>query len=255
MSAVYRRNYHQWVQRRRPLAPTNDQAVTVGGTLTSAGATSKSTSKTAAGTLTTAGAATVLRVLLMTLTSTLNFAGAVARAAQRAATGALTSAGAVAKASTRAFGGTLSPSSWLDGVNDGFTRTLGGVVGFAGTVRKLVLYGRGGNLEPRGTTTVPSLTWRFTPPVRRYGARNLPEAERRRAGVSRSANRRAFRFRGVSEAPTVVRISGVYQEIIGPSNAALDSATEVYLAGHVYVVDSPTAHRLIDAGYTLEALP
>ena len=52
---------------------------------------------------------------------------------------------------------------------------------------------------------------------------------------------------------SVLRIGGVYQTIDTPTNVQVDSATEVYLGGHVYVVDQTTADRLTAAGYTVTA--
>ena len=48
---------------------------------------------------------------------------------------------------------------------------------------------------------------------------------------------------------SVLKIDGTYQTIDYPTQDQIDSATEVYLGGHIYEVSSATATALTTAGY------
>jgi hypothetical protein len=62
--------------------------------------------------------------------------------------------------------------------------------------------------------------------------------------------RRLFRYYGpTNRGRSVLRIGGVYRTVDNPSQDLLATASEVYLGGHVYVVDDTTAAALSAAGY------
>ena len=94
----------------------------------------------------------------------------------------------------------------------------------------------------------------FSPPV----VYDLPTsldnpAEMRRQGVNASTNRMFSHFNrtvGRARGRTVVKVAGVYQTVDVPSQALLDTASEVYLGGHVYEVLGPVEAALVAAGYT-----
>lgn len=48
----------------------------------------------------------------------------------------------------------------------------------------------------------------------------------------------------------MLKINGTYRTVDTPSQTDLDSATEVYLGGHVYAVTQAVADALNAAGYT-----
>lgn len=59
-------------------------------------------------------------------------------------------------------------------------------------------------------------------------------------------------MRHYSELPrgrTVLKIGGTYETVDNPEQDLLDSATEVYLGGHVYIVTDAVADALTVAGY------
>lgn len=59
-------------------------------------------------------------------------------------------------------------------------------------------------------------------------------------------------FKARARGRTVLRIDGAYATYDDPAESLIDSATEVYLGGHVYTVDAATAAALTAAGYTVE---
>ena len=48
---------------------------------------------------------------------------------------------------------------------------------------------------------------------------------------------------------TVVKVGGEYQTVDNPEQSLLDTATEVYLGGHIYTVTQDVADALTSAGY------
>ena len=54
---------------------------------------------------------------------------------------------------------------------------------------------------------------------------------------------------------TVIKVAGVYSTVDTPSQTLLDTASEVYLGGHVYEVTDAVATALAAAGYTTWATP
>ena len=56
-------------------------------------------------------------------------------------------------------------------------------------------------------------------------------------------------YGGQPEGQSVLKISGTYSTIPYPTQTQIDSASEVYLGGHVYTIDSATATALTNAGY------
>lgn len=50
---------------------------------------------------------------------------------------------------------------------------------------------------------------------------------------------------------SVLKIAGVYSTIDTPSQDVIDTATEVYLGGHLYPVSDAVATALEAAGYTV----
>lgn len=83
----------------------------------------------------------------------------------------------------------------------------------------------------------------FSPPT----VNDLPPLLPSTRGLQRRLMRHyAPRRRGRS----VLRIAGVYSTVDTPSQTQIDTATEVYLGGHVYTVTDAVATALAAAGYT-----
>lgn len=83
----------------------------------------------------------------------------------------------------------------------------------------------------------------FSPPVVNDLPAILPE--------TRGVQRRLWRhYGGNPRGVSVLKIGGVYQTITTPTTAQIDSATEYYAGGHVYVVSAAVSAALIAAGYT-----
>lgn len=80
----------------------------VAGTLTTAGALLKSTSRALTGTVTTAGALAAIKTALLSLTATLTTAGTVVRQTGKVTAGALAPSGSLVKSIARALTGLLS---------------------------------------------------------------------------------------------------------------------------------------------------
>lgn len=96
--------------------------------------------------------------------------------------------------------------------------------------------------------------YRFEPPTSNDGARYYDDDwQRARAGVSRVANQLARHVPAVRSV-AVLKLDGAYVELDSPTTDQIDAATEVYLGGHVAIVDSATATALTTAGYTVEAI-
>jgi hypothetical protein len=89
---------------------------------------------------------------------------------------------------------------------------------------------------------IPGPTSTFNPPVHYVGSRH----NSRSRGPERWFFRRAA---PLAVGRSVLKIDGVYQTIDTPTQAQIDSATEVYQGGHTYTVDSTTAAALTAAGY------
>lgn len=63
--------------------------------------------------------------------------------------------------------------------------------------------------------------------------------------------RRLFRhYKARARGRSVLRIAGAYLTVDTPGQAQIDTATEVYLGGHVYTVTDAVATALAAAGYT-----
>ena len=60
-------------------------------------------------------------------------------------------------------------------------------------------------------------------------------------------------YRNHDRGQSVLKIGGTYQAIMHPTQAQIDSATEVYQGGHVYTVSEAVAAALTDAGYSVVA--
>ena len=71
--------------------------------------------------------------------------------------------------------------------------------------------------------------------------------------VDRTTNRFFSRFGGQPRGWTVLKTAGVYSTVDVPTQAQIDTASEVYLGGHVYEVSNVVAAALLDAGYTVTA--
>lgn len=54
----------------------------------------------------------------------------------------------------------------------------------------------------------------------------------------------------IEQGVSLLRVSGSYRQIEGPSPEDLAAATEVYLGGHEYHVSNDTAAALTAAGYS-----
>lgn len=63
------------------------------------------------------------------------------------------------------------------------------------------------------------------------------------------ANRLLRHFRPLARGQSVLRVDGAYVTVSEPTAAQIESATEYYAGGHVYVVDRATAAALEAAGY------
>lgn len=50
---------------------------------------------------------------------------------------------------------------------------------------------------------------------------------------------------------SVIKLNGTYITLDGPTQAQQDSATEVYIGGHMYYVSDAIAAALIAAGYSV----
>lgn len=62
--------------------------------------------------------------------------------------------------------------------------------------------------------------------------------------------RRLFRHYGaIPRGRSVLRIGGTYYTVDNPDQLLLNTATEVYLGGHEYVVSDAVAAALVAAGY------
>lgn len=69
--------------------------------------------------------------------------------------------------------------------------------------------------------------------------------------VSRVAQRLRSYYGPNPRGRSVLKIAGTYQTIDVPSQDQIDSATEVYLGGHLYEVTQTVADALAAAGYTV----
>lgn len=81
----------------------------------------------------------------------------------------------------------------------------------------------------------------------------MPQETPVRGGASGSRReRRVARFGQVAREASVLRIAGTYQTVYGPSTDQIESATEVWLGGHINEVSAEQAAALALAGYTVE---
>lgn len=94
----------------------------------------------------------------------------------------------------------------------------------------------------------PSLGHIFQPPVAYDRPLSLPN---QRSPQARLAHRLLRHYGPQPRGRTVLKIDGVYQTVDYPSQALLDTATEIYLGGHVYEVEPNVAQALTAAGYTV----
>lgn len=70
-------------------------------------------------------------------------------------------------------------------------------------------------------------------------------------GVDPRAMRLLRHYKSRACGRSVLKIGGVYQTIDTPTQEQINSATEVYLGGHVYTVSDATAAALTAAGYVV----
>lgn len=84
----------------------------------------------------------------------------------------------------------------------------------------------------------------FSPPTHDVLPPLLPTTQ----GVERQLWRH-YKNRAVGR--SVLKIAGVYSTIDTPSQDVIDTATEVYLGGHLYPVSDAVATALEAAGYTV----
>lgn len=81
----------------------------------------------------------------------------------------------------------------------------------------------------------------------------MPQATPVRGGSTGSRReQRVARFGEVAREASVLRIAGTYVTVEGPTTQQLESASEVWLGGHVNVVSAGQAAALVLAGYTVE---
>ncbi len=66
---------------------------------------------------------------------------------------------------------------------------------------------------------------------------------------SRVAHRLFRYYRPHSRGRSVLRIAGAYGNYWNPTQDQINSASEVYLGGHIYEIDAATATSLTNAGY------
>jgi hypothetical protein len=86
----------------------------------------------------------------------------------------------------------------------------------------------------------------FIPPI----VRDVPPLDVTAKGLAA----RLFRHYGpYPRGRSVLRIGGVYLTFDTPSQELIDTATEVYLGGHIYEVTAEVADALTLAGYTVWA--
>ena len=87
----------------------------------------------------------------------------------------------------------------------------------------------------------------FEPPV----AVDLPSVAHPSEPTQNRLNYRLFRHFGARgpRGRTVLKINGTYATYDYPTQDQIDSATEVYLGGHVYEVSDAVATALTNAGY------
>lgn len=60
---------------------------------------------------------------------------------------------------------------------------------------------------------------------------------------------RLFGRVNVAQGQTVIKRDGVYQTVELPESDGFESAEEVYLGGHIYLINDEVATALTDAGY------
>ena len=91
------------------------------------------------------------------------------------------------------------------------------------------------------------MTILFEPPE----AMDLPSVAHPSEPTQTRLGFRLFRHFGVRgpRGRTVLKIGGTYATYDYPTQAQIDSASEVYLGGHVYEVSSAVADALTAAGY------
>lgn len=58
-------------------------------------------------------------------------------------------------------------------------------------------------------------------------------------------------YKNRAQGMSVLKIDGVYQTIVTPSQEQIDAASEVYLGGHFYEVSASVASALTAAGYSV----
>jgi hypothetical protein len=87
----------------------------------------------------------------------------------------------------------------------------------------------------------------FEPPTADLLPPTLPN--RRAEGIERAAFLLLRHFKSKARGVSVLKIGGTYVNKSYPSQDEIDSATEVYLGGHVYEVSSDVATALEAAGY------
>lgn len=69
--------------------------------------------------------------------------------------------------------------------------------------------------------------------------------------TTRGPARRLFRYYDWPRGRSVLKINGAYQTIDNPTSTQIDSATEVYLGGHIHTVTQTVADALTAAGYVV----
>lgn len=91
-------------------------------------------------------------------------------------------------------------------------------------------------------------SWLFEPPIVYDVPRVLPDTR----GPAYLLMRH---YSPLPRGRSVVKVGGAYRTLDNPEQSLLDSATEVYLGGHIYTVTSDVAEELIDAGYSVTPAP
>jgi hypothetical protein len=81
----------------------------------------------------------------------------------------------------------------------------------------------------------------------------MPQATAVRGGSTGGRReRRVARFGEVAREASVLRIGGTYVTVEGPTTEQMESASEVWLGGHINEVSAEQASALQGAGYTVE---
>ena len=123
------------------------------GTITPAGLLSKLTGKSVAGTVTPAGGLTLDQIKAILLAGTITPAGALTKLTAKALAGTITPSGLLSKLTGKGIAGTVTPEGGLSRLTG---KGFGGTITPAGALSRLVAKALTGTITPAGLLTLPA---------------------------------------------------------------------------------------------------